>query len=714
MLTQLFGEIMLSDLEHMYSSLKVVANKNKKLLVSIYLIILIVIINISYNTNAIVQAGYPGQFDGFQSDSEKVIYDFVQLKLNNENSSNFFRPFEFALHARIFNLFLHKLKVSLLSMFPLSVGAGFLESYAPVEVSHMVPEYIAYPIGTTDQIMAGDIIVFQNNGPRIVIGLKKQKIKEILYLNKTIFREVPSGIIFNISRADFPSIEHKINASLNRSISFLGYEMSQEQLYPEQSFSITYYWKCLKNVSKDYCIFVHLVPVSNSKEINETISRLGHNILFNMDHEPLDNVYPTSRWIAGEVIAERFEYMMPSIPEGTYKIVLGMYDKRGNGERLEVIPRDLGDNANQISAGSAKILKSGAEPNIFQSLIVSEGGQIYFLADFFIQTFFLIVRPILVFFTSIVIILLVYLVYKSFGWGVSFIYFWALCSSDWLIFYARNYYWIFFLYLVPLVLSFWLYPIWGKAHKKLFLSAIFFSVLIRSLIDFEYVTNLILMPLVPIIYYDTLNRDGSRKVVHDCLLAFASGFAGFLAGLSIHIISLYKDSPSNFVEILTTIIIKVVDRTGVDNAYAKDLIKGYAHPIFNQIHPYNNDLASQILYVIDNRISYEQVNIITIPVFHWGLPLYIIELIVFLICYHEVKKYLEGSGDQNSYSLCIATIASFIASNSWAILTANGHMKYHLHMNPVIFYLPFLLTAFILISAKLRNVFNAIIRIVRV
>ncbi|MCB0224079.1 MAG: hypothetical protein KDI02_10345, partial [Anaerolineae bacterium] len=55
-----------------------------------------------------------------------------------------------------------------------------------------------------------------------------------------------------------------------------------------------------------------------------------------LDHQPIDNLWPTTRWQPGERLADRYDIPIdPNAPPGSYQILVGMYNGQ-TGERLPV------------------------------------------------------------------------------------------------------------------------------------------------------------------------------------------------------------------------------------------------------------------------------------------------------------------------------------------------------------------------------------------
>ncbi len=112
-------------------------------------------------------------------------------------------------------------------------------------------------------------------------------------------------------------------------IAFLGYDLNPTVVAPGRKFQITYYWKSLDTVQKDYTIFVHAIDS-------------GGKIVFQHDHRP---PAPTSGWTPGDIISEKYDVLVPShISDSTYRIRFGLYDA-STGKRMPLSGRSARNNA---------------------------------------------------------------------------------------------------------------------------------------------------------------------------------------------------------------------------------------------------------------------------------------------------------------------------------------------------------------------------------
>lgn len=86
-------------------------------------------------------------------------------------------------------------------------------------------------------------------------------------------------------------------------------------------------WRTTQPVATDYTAFVHFTALDGF-------------VLAQQDHPPFDNLYPTSRWNAGEVFADRYDLRF-NVAAGDYLLLTGFYDP-ATGKRLPVVAGPAG------------------------------------------------------------------------------------------------------------------------------------------------------------------------------------------------------------------------------------------------------------------------------------------------------------------------------------------------------------------------------------
>jgi len=137
-----------------------------------------------------------------------------------------------------------------------------------------------------------------------------------------------------------PEMQHVVNASLDRRISLLGFNLelpNGDSVGPGQSFAVTWVWRCDAPTPGGYQPFLH-------------IDGFGQRL--NGDHEPVNGRYPVRMWNQGDIILDRHELRVPAnFPPGDYTFYMGMY---AGETRLEVVEGPE-DDANRIAAGRLRV-----------------------------------------------------------------------------------------------------------------------------------------------------------------------------------------------------------------------------------------------------------------------------------------------------------------------------------------------------------------------
>lgn len=137
-----------------------------------------------------------------------------------------------------------------------------------------------------------------------------------------------------------PPIQHPVNASFDRRIELLGYDLdlpNGETVGPGQAFTVTWYWRAVTAVPGGYQPFLHVD---------------GYGQRLNGDHEPVDGHYPIRMWSEGDVVVDRQELRVPgNYPPGDYTFYIGLY---AGENRLEVVSGPK-DDANRVMAGRLRV-----------------------------------------------------------------------------------------------------------------------------------------------------------------------------------------------------------------------------------------------------------------------------------------------------------------------------------------------------------------------
>jgi hypothetical protein len=110
-----------------------------------------------------------------------------------------------------------------------------------------------------------------------------------------------------------PAMPHPLDAVFSGQIRLLGYDVKRE----DDVLKIDLAWQALRDITRNYKVFAHVYdPVTEA-------------IAAQWDALPRDNAYPTSRWIANEVITETLAIPLTGVPAGDYRLAVGVYEPAG-------------------------------------------------------------------------------------------------------------------------------------------------------------------------------------------------------------------------------------------------------------------------------------------------------------------------------------------------------------------------------------------------
>lgn len=113
-----------------------------------------------------------------------------------------------------------------------------------------------------------------------------------------------------------PPLQHTVNAKLGGKISLLGYDLQSDGA----TIQITMVWQALDAINADYKYFVHLWR--------------DEQLVTQADAMPRNNQYPTSWWVANEIVTDVVELTVPG--PGKYTVTTGLYNPTDDS-RLPVI-----------------------------------------------------------------------------------------------------------------------------------------------------------------------------------------------------------------------------------------------------------------------------------------------------------------------------------------------------------------------------------------
>jgi len=139
---------------------------------------------------------------------------------------------------------------------------------------------------------------------------------------------LPRPVVRWRGRFEVPkAIQHPLQVDLGEGVQLLGYNLDSITLQPGQAISLTLYWQARAEMRTSYTVFTHLL---NGR--GELVAQ--------RDQIPGGGKYPTTGWLPGEVIEDRYRIPLPEeLPAGRYQLTAGMYDVR-TGRRLGAFAPD--------------------------------------------------------------------------------------------------------------------------------------------------------------------------------------------------------------------------------------------------------------------------------------------------------------------------------------------------------------------------------------
>jgi hypothetical protein len=107
--------------------------------------------------------------------------------------------------------------------------------------------------------------------------------------------------------------EHAVGATLDGSLTLVGYDLDPDEPVPGEELKVSLYWRVKQDLSKDYHTYVHLLD-----DDGQVVAR--------SDHRPGLEYYPSSLWEPGETILDVHILTLPSAANAEVTLVTGAYE----------------------------------------------------------------------------------------------------------------------------------------------------------------------------------------------------------------------------------------------------------------------------------------------------------------------------------------------------------------------------------------------------
>ena len=261
-------------------------------------------------------------------------------------------------------------------------------------------------------------------------------------------------------------------------------------------------------------------------------------------------------------------------------------------------------------------------------------------------------------------------------------------GSPQLVYHVSSVYWCTFLLFAPFVLTWVAAPALLRTRKgtAALVAAVFVLCTLKCLCGYEYITTVVLSPLPALVYHDCRSGALGRRRLFLYGLVVAVGCAGFVAALGLHVAQLQYVLGMDPVE---TIGNRVKARLGKDVSGPEGFDPG-PNPI-----PF---LSDEGWLGVRGFFRYFALDGSSLP----GLQRPTLMIPVWALAAATLAVLAAGAVrwrrlDTDRKALTLALAASVPCSLSWQF-AARNHMTVHIHLNLIVFYLPWMLLLYVAVG----------------
>ena len=304
--------------------------------------------------------------------------------------------------------------------------------------------------------------------------------------------------------------------------------------------------------------------------------------------------------------------------------------------------------------------------------------------------------------SALVLTAFLYWVKRLWGFHIAIAVLVAILFSQWMTLFGRNLYWIFWAFYIPFISSLWYLEFRSgnrniKQHE-IFL-VLYISMVVKCLFNgFEYISSVLVMAMIPFVFYGIYNKWGWNLFVKRFLTGSAGALAAVLTVMFILTVQLSFEK-GTWKDGIEYIIYSFSKRSfGEGEAYSDYIafsLKSNLTDVLS-VYFYNNiwNISHWFGETFFNLFGRVQVRIIVL-----GL------MVVSGYWLYGLNKIKTLAGEELKRKALILTLwVSISGPLSWIIIF-KGHSFIHTHMNHIVWHFPFMLFAFIVIADFLKDIF---------
>jgi hypothetical protein len=279
-----------------------------------------------------------------------------------------------------------------------------------------------------------------------------------------------------------------------------------------------------------------------------------------------------------------------------------------------------------------------------------------------------------------------------------------LTTSYWLLSFGASTYWQLWTLLLPTLVPMLVWPKLGTGRRKWLRGGALIAALVflKCLCGYEYISTLLLGVAAAVAFHEFRGRFDLR-FLYRLAGAITAGMVGFLTALGVHVAQLTAiyGSPAHIwqrvvertVEPSNVQAVLDINRSWNDPAWGwliADSDNGFRLWVFQAIH-----------YLTSPAMNLPSRKFAGFGPFQYGLPIWLFIVVFALLALQAFRGRQADAAVMRR--LAVAAGIGLLGAWSWLVL-AYGHMVFHLHIDAIVFYLPFLPLVYAMIALRLQAV----------
>jgi hypothetical protein len=287
-----------------------------------------------------------------------------------------------------------------------------------------------------------------------------------------------------------------------------------------------------------------------------------------------------------------------------------------------------------------------------------------------------------------------------------------LTTSWWLNAFGLSTYWQLWTMLLPTLLPILVWPKLGTGRGKWLRGGALLAglVFLKCLCGYEYISTMLLAVAAGVAFHEFRGRFDLR-FLRAVVGAGVAGLVGFLVALGVHVAQLLTmyGSAGQIWQRMTARTFEPADVSAV-----RDILRSWHEPVFGGLIANSDSPVRLWLFQAIHYLISPAVNIPTHPTLglgptgflgfgsaQYGLPVWAFVVIWVLLTVQAFRGRQADAALQRR--LAVAAGLGLAGAWSWLVL-AYGHMVFHLHIDTVVFYLPFLPLVYVMIALRVQAV----------